>query len=245
MSTELIDYVGILTQHAIAAPRPNTKKNNALQFFALLAYPPEAFTALASLIGSAIGGDMDIRKIDHRVSPNSARSEPLPGIPADWLVFRAYTGGNYPPLIFDAQGKQLTPARTLDSVTGETSNDTDKALIQSLFYPGKPVRADVRVFPWVQDGKRGVSFTLKGIMATTQTPERLPIGAESRMVMSFGKYAEVASPATTAVPWDAPVVDQTGSFQPPYSSLESAPVAPRPVSNPFAVPTQSASPFNR
>jgi hypothetical protein len=166
------DHVAILTHHALAAAQPNRKKaGNPLQFYALLAFAPDAANDLQAIAKQvAPGGSLNGLKVG--VRRNSQLDKPVPGVPADWFIIRAAT--QFPPYLADEGGNQLDQA-------------THTADIRVKFYAGKKVRAALSAYYWPNEGG-GISFNLDGVMAVSDG-ERLNIG--NTAANAFAGYADM------------------------------------------------------
>lgn len=183
---ELTDFVGILTQAALDAPRRNKlKAGNAVEFYARIAFPPEAGLALAHLCRTvAPGGQLDGFQIN---VPRNAdlQTKAIPGIPPDWLIVRA--ASQYAPYLADGAGAML-----------DQNNPAHGTIIKSLFYAGSRVRAQFGAYTWNHvSGGSGISFSLLGVMAAAEG-ERLNIG-QGAVVNAFKRYADPNKAATTGL----------------------------------------------
>ena len=109
-NTNLLDHVAILTHSALAAPQGNKlKAAKPMEYYAVLAYPPEAMPALLELAtqgAQAFGGLHP--DVQHGIKTNAQSKKPIPGVPGDWFLIRAAT--QYAPYVADASGKQLEQA---------------------------------------------------------------------------------------------------------------------------------------
>lgn len=219
MSNNLIDHVAILTHSALAQAVPNKLKGGRMEYYAVIAFPPAASTALHELCKAtgAMGPGVQVG-----VETNAARKSPIPGIPADWFVVRGAT--QFAPFIADEAGTQL-----------DQSNSEHAAKIRQQFYAGKRVRAAFSAYHWSHPtGGKGISFNVDGVMAV-EDGERLAVG-NGEMLNVFAQHAQApaagaaaANPFAGAAPAPAP-----------------APVAAAPVAsaNPFAAAgAGAANPF--
>lgn len=172
-----MDYVGILTHFSLAAPQANKQKidtktgANRLEYYAVIAFPPEAGPALLALLtdqaNASFGGLHS--DVQHGVKENRYNKKgAIAGIPHDWLLVRA--ASEYAPYIANEAGVQLTPDA-----------------IRSAFYAGKKVRASLSTYRWTHPSNgRGVSMNLAGVMAAGDG-ERLNIGT-GVVANGFAKY---------------------------------------------------------
>lgn len=152
----ITDHVAILTHHALAAPQPNKKKQNRMEYYVLAAFPPAAIGDLAGLV-QAIYPGAQLSQISVNLKTNAQQTKPIPGVPSDWYIVRAAT--QFAPYLCNEAGQQIT--------------DVNQA--RSTFYAGMKVRVSLSAFSWTQDGVPGASFNVDGVMLAGQG-ERLAIG---------------------------------------------------------------------
>lgn len=221
MSQNLIDHVAILTSSALATPQVNKlKPGRGPEYYAVIAFPPEAGAALQALCLQVATLTADVQV---NVKPNASTKKPIVGIPPDWLIVRAST--QYAPYIADQSGKQLVQ-----------DNPADAAAIRQQFYAGKRVRAALSAFAWSHaTGGKGVSFNIDGVMAV-EDGERLAIG-NGAMVNAFEKFAQPAAAGGTT--------GAQNPFAPTHAAAAPAPAAaPAANANPFAAAgAGAANPF--
>lgn len=170
------DHVAILAHHALARAIPNKKKQNRMEFYAVLAFPPAAMDALADAVNVVYPG-ADLSQISVSIRTNQQQTKPIVGIPADWLIVRAAT--QYQPYLADEAGNQMN----------------DENHIRSVLYAGANVRVDLSAFSWTQDGVPGASFNVNGVMAAG-AGERLSIGS-GRVANNLAQYANPNATSTT------------------------------------------------
>jgi hypothetical protein len=215
----LTDHIAILTHHALAAATPNKlKQGNPMEFYGLIAFPPEAGADLQAVAEVAANG-APLGNFEIGINRNNT-AKAIPGIPADWFVVRGAT--QFAPYVADATGKQL-----------EQTDPAAANVIKSTFYAGKKVRVALTAFPWNFKGKKGISFNLSGVMDAGEQGERLAIG-NGEVVNAFQKYASPnAAPAAAG-----------NAFAAPATPSEPANVVP-PSDNPFTqtVAAGNANPF--
>jgi len=177
----LQDHLAILTHSSLAEATPNKKKpGNPLQFYAKVAFPPEAGSDLLELVKSVAPGG-NTTGLQMGVKPNARTESPIPGIPDDWLVVRAST--QFAPAVIARNGDRL-------------DQETHKAAIKAAFYPGRRVRVILSAFAWTYDKKNGVSFNLTGVMDAGDG-ERMNIGTEAVVTNAFAQYADASAPDQT------------------------------------------------
>lgn len=220
----LDSHIAILTHSSLAEATPNKKKvGNPLQFYAKIAFPPEAGADLAQLAKDVAPGG-SLSGVQVGVKTNAASDTPIPGIPGDWFIVRAAT--QYAPAVIARNGQRL-------------DQETHKAAIKAAFYPGRRIRAILSAFTWTYDKKNGVSFNLVGVMDAGDG-ERMNIGTEAIVGNTFAQYADASAP------------DQTGKASNgqdnPFGNAAPATAAAEPASasnaNPFQQTTASAgNPF--
>lgn len=222
------DHIAILTHSSLATAQANKlKAGNPLEFFALLAFAPEAGPDLQAVALAAAQPNFGGLHADVSVGVerNSARKKPLPGIPGDWFIVRAVT--RFAPEVYSAAGEQLRQ----DTPDGQSA-------IKTTFYAGKRVRANVTGYAWTHaQGGRGVSFNLAGIMDAGQGGDRLSIGNDS--ASTFAKFANPNAPAPIPAS-QSPAPAQTAS---PFGASQQQTAQPAQQANPFAQATGSANPF--
>lgn len=214
----LQDHLAILTHSSLAEATPNKKKaGNPLQFYAKVAFPPEAGNDLLELVKSVAPGG-NTTGLQMSVKPNAKTESPIPGIPDDWLVVRAST--QYAPAVIARNGERL-------------DQETHKAAIKAAFYPGRRVRVLLSAFAWTYDKKNGVSFNLSGIMDAGDG-ERMNIGSEAAVHNAFSQYADASAP------------DQTGKASNGQDNpFGNAPTGTAAVNNGALVQDANANPFQQ
>jgi hypothetical protein len=205
-SLDLMDYVAILTNSSLDQARVNTMKDaKPLEFYAVVAFPPEAADALFAVVQqSAPGGDVTGLEIGVKTNAEKG-TKAIPGIPGDWLIARAAT--QYPPYISDATGQQLDQAAPGVAPA-----------IRSAFYAGKRVRVALASYAWTfaKTGRRGISFNLNGVMDAGEDGDRLSIGV-GKIANAFAAHANPnAKPIGSApVPGDnAQTIDKPNNANP-------------------------------
>lgn len=185
------DHVAILTFSSLAVAVPNKiKAGNPLEYFGVLAYPPEAAADLKQIAVDAATPTFGGLHADVQIGieRNSARKKPLPGIPGNWFIVR--TVSRFAPEVYSARGELL--AQTLPE---------GLSAIKQAFFAGKKVRANINGFPWThQTGGRGISFNLSGVMDAGQGGERMAVGNNNDSGSAFAKHANpnAASPSTVS-----------------------------------------------
>lgn len=224
----LDSHISILTHHALAAATPNKMKaGNPLEFYALLAIPPQAGGDLQKIAEQSANG-APLGNFEIGIKRNGEQQKPIAGVPADWFVVRAAT--QFAPFVADATGAQLVQA-----------DPAGAAAIRATFYAGKKVRVVLSSFAWEFKGKRGISFNLGGVMDAGEQSERLAIGGADTSV--FQKYAN-PNAAPAAQP-GANAVEQPANNGNPFGAASTAQDgAPAQSANPFAQQAPAnANPF--
>jgi hypothetical protein len=229
--TDLTQFVSILAQSALATPVTNKiKASQPLEFYARIAFPPEAIAALMEMVqaaaGAAFGGLHP--DVQHGITTNATATKPIPGIPGDWLLVRV--ASQYAPYVADAAGKQLPQV-----------DPAAQGVIKTTFYPGKRVRAAISAFTWThKTGGRGISYNLDGIMATATDSDRLNIGT-GVVANVFQQFAQAQAAAPTFAQAQAAPA-QVAAFAAPTANPFGA-AAPADSANPFAQAQTQANPF--
>lgn len=173
----LDNHVAIITHSSLAAATINKlNPSKPAEFFAQLAFPPEAGADLQALCLQAAGGQ-PLQNFNIGVATNESKGQKqLPGIPGNYLVVRAST--QYAPYVAAADGSQL-----------DQSNPQHAQVIKTAFYAGRKVRAILSAYAWNFGGKQGISFNLNGIMDAGEEGERLNIGQDAT-VNAFATHAK-------------------------------------------------------
>jgi hypothetical protein len=215
----LTDHIAILTHHSLAAATPNKLKvGNPLEFYGLIAFPPEAGADLQAIAEVAANG-APLANFAIGINRNNT-SKAIPGIPADWFIVRGAT--QFAPYVANAAGLQL-----------EQTDPASAVIIKSTFYAGKKVRVALTGFTWVFKGKNGISFNLSGVMDAGEQSERLAIGGGD-VVNAFQKHANPnAAPAAAGNAFSAPAEQPPVAATPPASANPFAQATPAAGANPF------------
>lgn len=173
----LVDHIAIITHSSLAAAVVNKlNPTKPAEFFAQIAFPPEAGAELMALCNQAAGGQ-PLQNFQIAAGTNEAKGQKqLPGVPGNWLVVRAST--QYAPYVAAADGSQLDQA-----------NPQHAQVIKTAYYAGRKIRAALSAYAWTFGGKQGISFNLVGIMDAGEEGERLNIGLGAT-VNAFAAHAK-------------------------------------------------------
>lgn len=231
----IISHQGILLNSSLAVARANPNNKDRLEFFAQIAYPPEATEELVALMTSVTNG-APLGNFYKPVQPNGERrnkttgaAAPIPGIPADWLIVRMTAAPTYAPAVVDIDGTVIT---------GDTSR------INSVFYPGKRVMVDCYAKAHTHKAGASIYVNITGIIAQGDG-ERLAIGSNP-----IGALQQYAKPGATnaALPGTNAQSNATAPQGSPFGGGNAAAATTATTAqstNPFAqaAPAASANPF--
>ncbi len=192
MAKLIEDFVATLLAHSLSRPQVNKlKASKPLEYYANLAFPPEAMGTLLELI-TTVTGTQSLEKLTLAVQRNSQKKKPVEGIPGDWLIVRG--ASQYAPSLYDIDGTNLT-----DDL------DDFETKIRKIFYAGKGVRSILNPFYWAHpSGENGVSFNINGLMAANDAP-RLNIG-DGATANAFAKFATPAQQSVQVSATPAPAL---------------------------------------
>lgn len=233
----LDNHIAIITHSSLAAAVTNKlNPTKPAEFFAQLAFPPEAGGELQTLCLIAACGQ-PLTNFQIGVTTNEAKGQKqLPGVPGNYLVVRAAT--QYAPYIAAADGSQLDQA-----------NPQHAQVIKTAFYAGRKVRAALSAYAWNFGGKQGISFNLNGVMDAGEEGERLNIG-QGATVNAFAAHAKPGAVTGNVAAMNANAETRPANNANPFAAAggnvqpAAAPAASVQGANPFAQAAPAgANPF--
>lgn len=224
----LAGFEAILTHHALASAMPNKQKPNAApEFYALLAYPATAQSAIWDvLVEKATAAHNMPSGFSHGIKTNQASGKPIVGVAGDAIMVRA--ASQFAPEIYDADGTLLN-----------RENPAHLQTIRAKFHAGCKVRAIVTPYSWDFQGKKGVSLNLAGIMFVPSDAQKLSIGGPD----VGGAFKKFAQPGAGGTP---NLIGNPGGADVQSNAFGAAFGQPRQQSNPFqqnGAAAQSGNPF--
>jgi hypothetical protein len=198
----IADHTGILLSSALDQPRAGKANPNKPEFYAVVAYAPDATDELAALMTEA-SPNKSLAGLKLSAEANRKKTKPYAGIPEDWLIVKFAANPGYPPELFLETGETVA-ALPLNG-----------GKIRTEFYAGQRVRMNGHPFAWSHEsGNRGISWNLAGIMSAGGGDRRPGGNSGEPSESAFAKYRSSAQPAAAQ---EAPAQHQaaaTGAANP-------------------------------